>query len=255
MATATFLEALTKVHMSSQAEKALLCQKAEHTFAGMPCGIMDQMISVMGQKDHALLIDCQLHTNTLIPFMAKNLAVLIINSNVKHELSSSQYSVRREECAKALIDIGWKSYREECCNDRDIDTIISRVKDEVQRRRAKHVISEIRRTLQAVDALKRNDFAEMGKLMNASHESLDLDFQVSCPETNVLVQLTRRCSGVYGSRQTGGGFGGCTVTLIEKDCVEEAIAFIKPAYLKETGYESSFYVGKPSDGARVIKRK
>lgn len=265
VATATFLESLTRVHMASQADKALLCQKAEHTFAGMPCGIMDQMISVMGQLKHALLIDCQLHTSSLIPFDADNLSVLIINSNVKHELSSSQYAVRRQECADALHDIGWKSYRE-CCNaygeitDKssdgdalDVDAIISRVKDEVQRRRAKHVISEIHRTLASADALKRNDFKRMGELMNASHESLDVDFEVSCPETNVLVELTRKCAGVYGSRQTGGGFGGCTVTLIEKDRVDEAISFIAPNYLQRTGYEASFFVAEPSDGARVVK--
>lgn len=254
VSTATFLEALTKVHMASQADKALLCQKAEHTFAGMPCGIMDQMISVMGQSEHALLIDCQVHTASLIPFQAEHLSVLIINSNVKHELSSSQYAVRREECAKALKDIGWKSYRQ-CCDADYVDdgSVISRVKSEVHRRRAKHVISEMQRTVAAADALKRNDFKGMGKLMDASHESLDVDFEVSCPETNLLVELTRKCTGVYGSRQTGGGFGGCTVTLIEKERVAEAIAVIGPQYLKRTGYEATFYVAEPSAGARVVK--
>lgn len=265
VATATFLESLTKVHMASQADKALLCQKAEHTFAGMPCGIMDQMISVMGQQNHALLIDCQVHTATLIPFDAPDLAVLIINSNVKHELSSSQYAVRRAECGQALADIGWKSYRK-CCDayeestggetdpdSVDVDAIISRVKDEVQRRRAKHVITEMHRTIAAANALKRSDFKRMGALMDASHESLDADFEVSCPETNVLVELTRQCAGVYGSRQTGGGFGGCTVTLIERDRVDEAIAFIGPNYQQRTGYEASFFVAEPSDGARVVK--
>lgn len=255
VASCTFLEALTKVHLSSQAEKALLCQKAEHTFAHMPCGIMDQMISVMGQADHALLIDCQFQTATRIPFKAPDLAVLIINSNVKHELSSSQYSVRREECARALEDIGWSSYRT-CCDDIDsfdLDSIISRVKDNVHRRRAKHVITEIQRTLAAAQALEQSDFKRMGELMNESHASLDEDFEVSCPETNVLVYLTRQCSGVYGSRQTGGGFGGCTVTIIDKDKVNTAIEYIRTRYAKETGYEASFFVAAPSDGARVLK--
>ena len=220
------------------------------------------MISVMGQKNHALLLDCMNHTASLIPFKANDLALLIINSNVKHELSSSQYAVRREECTKALQDIGWTSYRK-CCDAYedtansaaavDVDEIISRVKDEVQRRRAKHVITETHRTLAAADALKRSDFKWMGQLMNASHESLDVDFEVSCPETNILVELTRECRGVYGSRQTGGGFGGCTVTLIEKQHLEEAIKFIGPNYLKRTGYEASFFMAEPSDGARVVK--
>lgn len=125
----------------------MLCQKAEHTFAMMPCGIMDQMISVMGEKDHALFIDCTHHTASLIPFQSDTLAILIADSNVKHELSSSQYAVRREECSKALEDIGWKSYRS-CLDDdhKDMspDEIVSRVKDEVTtRRRARHVITEV----------------------------------------------------------------------------------------------------------------
>lgn len=256
--SATFLESLTKVHMASQSDKALLCQKAEHLYAEMPCGIMDQMISVMGQKNHVLLIDCLGHTATLIPFKSDHLSILIANSNVKHELSSSQYAVRREECSQALSTLGYKSYRQlaDLSVDNgttDVDYIISGVKDEVQRRRAKHVITEIRRTRAAAEALQRNDFVQLGRLMNESHESLDKDFEVSCPETNVLVELTRKCKGVYGARQTGGGFGGCIVSLIEKDNVEEAIAFVAPKYLKETGYEATFFIAEPGDGARVVK--
>lgn len=146
VAIATFLEVLTKVQLA-QADKALLCQKAEHTFAMMPCGIMDQMISVMGEHDNALLIDCQNNTASLIPFESDSLAVLIADSNVKHELSSSGYSARREESSKALEYIGWQSYR--CCleDQNDIDEILGRVKDEIQRRRARHVITEVKRKL------------------------------------------------------------------------------------------------------------
>lgn len=250
VATATFLEILTNSKMSSKTETALLCQKAEHTFAGVPCGIMDQMISVMGERDHVLLIDCRDNSPQLIPFKSDWLAILIINSNVKHDLTTNEYAVRREQCEAALKVMGVHSYRE--VDARARDECLAKVADELLQRRARHVITESLRTLDAVDALKESDFRRLGALMNESHRSLDEDFDVACPETNKLVEITRRCDGVYGSRQTGGGFGGCTVTLIDKGKVEAAVKQIGPEYKRATGYDADFYVCEPSDGARAL---
>uniref|UniRef100_A0A1L8E1T3 Putative galactokinase n=1 Tax=Nyssomyia neivai TaxID=330878 RepID=A0A1L8E1T3_9DIPT len=245
VATITFLEGLTGDKIESDATKALICQKAEHTFAAMPCGIMDQLISVMGQENHALLIDCKSVTAQQIPLMNDELVLLICNSNVKHELSSSEYPTRRKQCTEALAAMGLTSYRDatvECLNA---------IKDPVQLKRARHVITEIQRTQEAASALSKKDFATMGRLMVASHQSLSKDFEVSCRELDLLVDAAMACVGVLGSRMTGGGFGGCTVTLAKKSHVQEVIDRIAEAYCAFGG-TPTFYLATPSAGARLL---
>ncbi|XP_055677533.1 galactokinase-like [Lutzomyia longipalpis] len=246
VATVTFLQGLTGHKIPSDAAKALICQKAEHTFAAMPCGIMDQLISVMGQENHALLIDCQSVTAQQIPLMSDELVLLICNSNVKHELSSSEYPTRRKQCTDALSAMGFTSYRDAKTTD-----CLTAVKDPVQLKRARHVITEIKRTQEASEALSRRDFVTMGRLMVESHQSLRWDFEVSCRELDLLVDTAVACEGVLGSRMTGGGFGGCTVTLVKKSHVQEVIDRIAVAYCT-LGGTPTFYLATPSAGARLI---
>jgi len=217
------------------------------------------------KKLNALLIDCKTLETFQIPFEIKDLVVLICNSNVRHELSDSEYPTRRNQCAKALELMGLKSYR-----DATIDHLsaFGNDGDYVLLKRARHVITEIKRTLEATEALKNHDFVKMGKLMTESHISLRDDFQVSCTELDILVDSAINCSGVLGSRMTGGGFGGCTVTLLRKECVTNVKEKMQKDFQEKCKnnndinvhkkkdncqYKVDFYVCEPSDGARILK--
>lgn len=252
VATLTFLEQLTARKIEKPSDKALICQKAEHTFANMPCGIMDQLISVCGQRNRALLIDCRSLTIQQIPFEAAGLAVLICNSNVKHELSSSEYPLRRKQCQQALQLMGLKSYRD--ATEQHLDVLKGGGADEVLLRRARHVITEIKRTTAAAEALKEHNFEQMGKLMIESHNSLRDDFHVSCHELDILVEATLGAPGVLGTRMTGGGFGGCTVTLLRKESIEAAVKEIDTIYSRKVGgkFRARFFLAEPAEGARLI---
>ena len=225
-------------------EKALLCQKAEHEFANVPCGIMDQCISVMGQEGHALLLDCRSIETQAVPLSDPNVAIVVINSNVKHNLSNSEYPKRRKRCEDAAKSLGLKSLR-----DASMSLLEGKKSelDDVTYRRACHVITEIQRTQDAVTALRKNDYELFGKLMVGSHNSLRDDYEVSCAELDQLVKLALEVEGVYGSRMTGGGFGGCTVTLVKKSAVEKLTNHIKAGYEKAT-----IYVTSPAHGAGTL---
>ncbi|XP_043570224.1 galactokinase isoform X2 [Chiloscyllium plagiosum] len=227
-------------------EKALACQKAEHTFASMPCGIMDQFISVMGQKDHALLIDCRSLEVTPVPLNDPSVVILITNSNVRHTLTGSEYPTRRMQCMEAARVLRKESLRDASMDD--LKAAEAHLDKEVYCR-ARHVISEIKRTTDAAEALKSRDYQEFGKLMVQSHNSLRDDYEVSCPELDELVAAAMDGEGVYGSRMTGGGFGGCTVTLLDTAAVENTIQRIKDTY----SGTATFYLAKPSSGAHVLK--
>lgn len=224
--------------------KALACQKAEHTFANMPCGIMDQFISVMGKEGHALLIDCRSLETLLVPLTDPSLVVLITNSNVRHALTGSEYPTRRHQCEEAAKALGKASLRE--ASMADLEAAQALLSEEVYRR-ARHVIGEIERTSRAVQALQARDYGTFGRLMVESHNSLRDDYEVSCPELDELVVAALEVSGVYGSRMTGGGFGGCTVTLLEAGAAEKALQHIKEKYRGT----ATFYFSKPSDGAKA----
>ncbi|XP_058978153.1 galactokinase [Musca domestica] len=256
VATLTFLEHFTGHAVESDAERALICQKAEHKFVGMPCGIMDQMISVAGQKDFALKLDCRSLETFQIPFVAgeKDLVVLICNSDVRHELSDSEYPTRRKQCSEALKLMGLRSYRH--ATEGNLSDLKKTKCEEVLVKRARHVITEIKRTQDAAEALKNHDFAKMGELMTKSHMSLRDDFQVSCIELDVLVDAAINCSGVLGSRMTGGGFGGCTVTLLQQSAVDNVITTMREDFIKKFNKDAAknieFYICTPSQGARKV---
>ncbi|XP_060523378.1 galactokinase-like [Cylas formicarius] len=246
VSTYTFLDSLTGYTNTNSNQKALACQKAEHQYAGMPCGIMDQFISVMGKQGNALLIDCRNLSAELIPLDDPEIVVLITNSNVKHELTGSEYSTRRKHCQEAALILKKVSLRD--ANESDIDYLKSIDANDTLIKRARHVITEIERTAIGAVALKEKDYNKFGQLMNASHNSLRDDYDVSCPELDQLVELALQIDGVLGSRMTGGGFGGCTVTLVHANVVDQVIDNIKKKY---TG-NPVFYICKPSDGARVL---
>jgi galactokinase len=252
VATATLVEAMTGASLDP-IEKALLCQKAEHEYAGVPCGIMDQFASVMCRPDHLMLLDCRSQQIEQIPFLDSNVTVLIVNTNVKHELSGGEYAERRGQCESAARKLGVASLRDATLSR--LESSRSELSD-AEFRRARHAISEISRTVEAATAIKAGDWPLVGRLMYASHDSLRDDYEVSCPELDLLVELASYIGpqdGVIGSRMTGGGFGGCTVSLVETAKVEEVAEKISQSYRVETGVEPSTLTSRPARGAHIVR--
>lgn len=249
---ATLLEVVTGKKLDP-VEKALLCQKAEHEFAGMPCGIMDQFISVMGRKNHLLLLDCRSRKTEMVPLDDPSVAVLIMNTNVKHELTGSEYPTRRKQCETAAKILGVPSLRDASADA--LENAKSRMDPEVYRR-ARHIIGEIERTVHAAEGIRASNWPTVGQLMYASHYSLRDDYEVSCNELDTIVEIAEALGvngGVYGCRMTGGGFGGCTVALVKADAVDAISKKISADYKKQTGIEATIFVSRPAAGATVIK--
>lgn len=250
-ATATLLEGLLGISLSKK-QKALLCQKAEHDFAKVPCGIMDQFASTFGEENRLVMIDCQSAEVTLVPFENPDLAVIIANTNVHHQLSDGGYAIRRRHTEEALAAIGHASWR--TVTMADVESHWDALGDPVNRR-ARHVVSEIARTQAAATALAAGDFLELGRLMDASHVSLRDDFEVSCAELDLMVSLAQqigRAGGVLGARMTGGGFGGSTVTLCESAQAEAIMATMRTAYREATQIEPEIFCSRPSRGAHLV---
>jgi len=248
VATATLLESVTGTKMDP-VEKALLSQQAEHEFAGVPCGIMDQFSSVLCEQNHVLLLDCRSQSFEQVPFINDDVSVLIINSGVKHSLADGEYALRRKQCEAAAAALKTDSLRDVVLND-----LLSQKDemDEVVFRRGQHVITEISRTVAAAEALKSGQWERFGQLMYESHESLSTDFEVSCKELDLLVDLARKTEGVLGSRMTGGGFGGCTVTLVKTEQLDSVMSSIAAGYSSETGIEPAMFATNPSQGAHAV---
>lgn len=250
-ATATFLEGLLDTHLETR-EKALLCQKAEHDFAHVPCGIMDQFASAFGKANKLILIDCQTGDPELIPFENPDLTVLISNTMVHHELSDGGYALRRKHTEDGLAIIGKASWRD--VSAEDVQASWSELGDPINRR-SRHVVSEIARTQSAAKALERNDFEALGPLMAASHDSLRDDFEVSCKELDIMVEIAHRIGrkgGVIGARMTGGGFGGSTVTLCETNKASSIAETLASEYEKATGIKPQIFASRPSRGAHLV---
>ncbi len=242
----------------SPKQLATLAQKAENRFIGVQCGIMDQFISAMGREDAALLIDCRTLASRAVPLRLKErgLAIVITHSGVQRGLVDSAYNDRRRECEEAVGILAKKLKRPEMKALRDV-TLAELKKNEkalseVVFKRARHVVSENERVLEAVEALGRDDVAAFGKLMYASHDSLRDDFEVSCPELDAFVRLARGFKATIGARMTGAGFGGCAVALMPEAAVAEFKKQVLPAYEKETGKTPTTWVCKAAGGASVI---
>lgn len=257
VATASLLEQALGFRLDPPEKKALWCQTAEHEFAGVPCGIMDQFISVMAQKDHALLIDCRSQKGEAVPLIDPDVTVLITNSNVKHELTGGEYAQRRRECETAVTAIRKRRPDILALRDATMYDLIAAYRDdhaisETVFHRARHVIAENERTERAADALRRNAYGEFGRLMVESHVSLRDDYEVSVGELDYLVDLAYNCGGVYGSRMTGGGFGGCTVSLVHTHAVDDVIAHLEKFYVAEFGIRPTCFVTRPARGTRQL---
>jgi len=252
VATATLLEVIAGKRLDP-VEKALLCQQAEHDFAGMPCGIMDQFISVMGRENHLLLLDCRSHRTELVPLSDPSVAVLIVNTNVKRHLAGGEYAARRKQCETAAKALGLPSLRD--ATPDALENVRGRM-DAVVYRRARHVVGEIERTLSVVEGIRAGNWPTVGQLMYASHYSLRDDYEVGCEELDTVVQIAKgigNVGGVYGCRMTGAGFGGCAIALVRTDAVEAISKRIAADYKKKTGIEATIFSSRPAAGAAIIK--
>ncbi len=249
VATATLMEAVLGITLEPT-DKALLCQRAEHEFAGVPCGIMDQFSSVFGQNDTLMLLDCRSKTIAPVPFTSPEVSVLIADTNVKHELTGGEYAERRSQCESVLANLGTASWRDVTIGQ--IESIKDQL-DDTRYRRARHVVTEIDRTVRAADAIRQQQWSVVGELMYASHNSLRDDYEVSCDELDLLVELAQKIGGVIGSRMTGGGFGGCTVSLVSTDRAQEIASQLRSSYHEKTGIEPSIFVSRPARGAHIYK--
>jgi len=227
---------------------AVIGQKAENRWVGVNCGIMDQMVSAVGKEGHAVLIDCRDFSFAHIP-LPEATSVVIMDTSTRRRLMESRYNDRREECRKAAQFFGVKFLR-------NVSQVRFGVRahelDEVTQRRARHVITENERTLEAATAMRGNDAHRLGELMTQSHESLKRDFEVTTPELDSIVRIASAEDGCFGARMTGAGFGGCAVALVRSNATEHFVASVSERYRNETGLEPALYVCKPSEGATVV---
>ena len=233
---------------------ALIGQAAEHEFVGAKVGIMDQFISALGEKGHALLIDCRSLQAEQIPFMSEDAAIVICDSKVKHKLAASEYNTRREECETGVMLL--KKFLPGIEQLRDVsveafEKYAPHLPDMIAKR-CRHVVTENERTLLAAEALKKNDFAEFGRLMRLSHASLSSDYEVSCRELDWLVAIADDCAGVFGARMTGGGFGGSTVNLMRRKSINDFTEKISVEYERLANLKPSIYVSRAAAGASEI---
>ncbi len=251
LAFATLLEGVSGSVLPTS-EKALLCQKAETDFAGCPCGIMDQFASAYGKRDRLVLIDCRSQATRLIPFSDPELAILISNTGVSHQLTDGAYAERRGQTEQALATLGAGSWRD--VGEDQVTEAWEKLGEPVNRR-ARHVVSEISRTIAAATAFENEGYEEVGRLMSASHRSLRDDFQVSCKELDLLVEISDSIGatgGIYGSRMTGGGFGGSTVTLCQRSAAPAIAEKLHTGYRAETGLAPEIFLTRPAPGATML---
>ena len=233
-------------------ELAQIGQYSENNFNGMNCGIMDQFASAMGKKDNAIFLDCNTLSYEYAPIVLDGYKIVVTNSKVKHSLVDSAYNDRRSSCEKALEELKTVTDISSLgdLTEEEFEKYKSAIKDETRVRRAHHAVYENRRAIKAVDALKNGDLAEFGKLMNASHVSLRDDYEVSCPEIDVLVDAAWACDGVVGSHITGGGFGGCSVSIVADDKIDNFRENLAKAYKEKCDLEPEFYVVSVGDGPK-----
>ncbi len=235
-------------------ELALIGQYAENHFNKVNCGIMDQFAIAMGKKDHAIFLDTADLSYTYAPIALEGAKIVIACSNKKRGLGDSKYNERRSECEKALEElqavVNVKSLGE--LDEWAFEKYQSSIGDDVRRKRAKHAVYENQRTVRAVEALKNHDVAEFGQLMNESHVSLRDDYEVTGIELDTLVEEAWKVKGVIGSRMTGAGFGGCTVSIVKDEAIDTFIAQVGAAYEAKIGYRADFYVVEIGDGPKVL---
>ncbi len=238
----------------SQMDLAFIAQKAEHHFAGVMCGIMDQFASVFGKKDHALKLDCRSMEFEYIPIKMKGYKILLLNTNVEHALASTEYNIRRQQCEQGVNII--RAHHENIESLRDVtmemlDKYLKDVDVEIYTK-CKYVLEENDRLLSAVHALQNGDLVTLGKKMFASHDGLTEMYKVSCPELDYLVEYVRSNSAVAGARMMGGGFGGCTINLVKEESIDELLEGISSDYKKNMSRDLSFYIAETANGSSEV---
>lgn len=263
LSSSAALEVVTAYAMNDQlgtnlnrTQMALYGQASEHEFAGVNCGIMDQFASAQGKKDHAINLDCATLDFELVPVALKGMKVVIANTHSPHKLDSGAYNARVAQCQAALKEVqqmGYKIANLAQLSQADFDKIADKMTDPVAKMRARHVVGEVARTNEAIAALKKGDIARFGQLMNQSHVSLRDDYEVTGPELDALAEAAWQIEGVVGSRMTGGGFGGCTVSIVKDEAIDTFIEKVGAQYTAKTGLVADFYIAEIGDGARKIE--
>ncbi len=235
-------------------EMIQMAQMTEHEFAGVRCGIMDMFASVMGKKDQVIKLDCKTLEYEYVPFKLEGIKILLLNTNVKHSLASSEYNTRRKECEQG---VAWVKENEPSVNSlRDIskDMLDKYVllKDKTVYDRCLFVVEEIDRLLTGCDDLQKGDIKALGKKMFATHEGLSKQYEVSCTELDLLISYVTNNENILGARMMGGGFGGCTINLVKEDAIDELITTIKPAYEAATNLELTYYIASIENGTEIL---
>lgn len=238
-------------------EMAKIAQKAENEFVGVQCGIMDQFASLNGKEGNALKLDCRTLDYEYIPFNRDDIQIVLCDTQIRRELASSEYNIRRQQCEQGVDSLKQWDPDIESLRDVELSFLFKHEKemDPVIFKRCKYVVEENKRVIQACEDLHQGDFYSFGQRMYQSHSGLQLEYEVSCEELDVLVDIARNLDGVFGSRMMGGGFGGCTINLVKEEHVEAFSKQVREEYNKRTGKEITVYKTKVSSGTHLIKQQ
>jgi len=235
-------------------EMVKMAQKAEHEYAGVMCGIMDQFASMMGKKNHVIKLDCKSLAYEYVPFKLEGIKILLLNTNVKHSLASSEYNTRRKECEQGVAWIKEHESMVSSLRDVSISMLDKYVlpKGEVVYKRCRFIVEEIGRLQMGCEDLLRGDIQSLGKKMFATHEGLSNQYEVSCKELDLLIDLVKENENVIGARMMGGGFGGCTINLVKEEAIESLIARVQPAYETAMNLPLTYYIASIENGTEII---
>lgn len=252
-ATVFALNELLKTNFD-RLEMVKMAQKAEHEYAGVMCGIMDQFASMMGKKDHVIKLDCRSLEYEYVPFKLKDIKILLLDTNVKHSLASTEYNTRRKECNQAIM---WVKEHEPLVKSlRDVtEAMLDKYvlpKDKLIDMRSRFIVQEINRLIKGCDDLQRGDINALGKKMFDTHYGLSKMYGVSCRELDYLVEFVRNNNAVIGARMMGGGFGGCVISLVKETEINKIIEVIKPAYENEMALPLTYYIASIENGTEII---
>jgi galactokinase len=231
-----------------------MAQKAEHEYAGVMCGIMDQFASMMGKKDHVIRLDCQSLEYEYAPLKLEGYKIVLFNTNVKHALASSEYNTRRNECDQAVEWI--RQFERSVASLRDVTELMLdqfvKPKSELIDKRSRFVVQEIERLLKGCEDLREGNIQALGKKMFNTHEGLSKMYEVSCKELDWLVDFVKDNPNVMGARMMGGGFGGCTINLVKEDAIDALIESVQPAYEEAMHLPLSYYIASIENGTEII---
>lgn len=253
-ATGFALNQLFDLHLNRK-DLAFLSQKAEHEFAGVRVGIMDMFASLFGKKDHVIKLDCQSLAYEYVPLQLEGYKIVLLNTNVKHSLSSSEYNTRRQQCEEGVSLVKKHHPGVRSLRDITLDVLNEYVRpyDELVYRRCKYVVEENGRLLAACEDLKNGHLEALGKKMFATHEGLSHDYEVSCKELDFLVDAVRNRDGVLGARMMGGGFGGCTINIVREDVIDSLVESISTSYQAAMGLNLTPYIAQTEEGTSEVK--